>query len=147
MTLAHGKPVSLVARTHFDLEVHAKAFNLAMDIFEMSKDFPRVEQFALTDQIRRSSRAVTANIAEAWARRRYEASFVQRLTDAVAELYETQEWLAYGVACACIDETAGKNCMVAYEEVAKTLNAMIKHSTSWCRSEIGFKPSKRSWQE
>ena len=76
-------------KTHRDLEVYRMAFEGAMKIFELSKSFPKEETYSLTDQVRRSSRSVCTNIAEAWRRRRYERSFVSRLNDAEAEAAET----------------------------------------------------------
>jgi four helix bundle protein len=77
-------------RTHRDLEVYRKAFDAAMQIFELSKAFPREEIYSLTDQIRRSSRSLCANLAEAWRKRRYEKAFVSKLSDAESEAAETQ---------------------------------------------------------
>jgi len=78
---------------HTDLEVYKKAFDAAMLIFEMSKKFPKEETYSLTDQIRRSSRSVCANLAEAWRKRRYKAAFIAKLSDAESEAAETQVWL------------------------------------------------------
>lgn len=78
------------ARRHQDLEVYQAAFEEAMRIFEVSKKFPIEERYSLTDQIRRSSRSVCANLAEAWRKRRYEAAFIAKLTDCAAEATETQ---------------------------------------------------------
>ena len=75
---------------HQELEVYKKAFDLAMQIFEITKNFPKEEQYSLTDQIRRSSRSICANLAEAWSKRRYQAAFVSKLNDAEAESAETQ---------------------------------------------------------
>jgi four helix bundle protein len=81
---------------HFtDLIVWQKAFDLGRRVFEQSKTWPREERFALTDQVRRSSRSVSANIAEAWGKRRYEAHFVSKLSDADTELLETENWLLF----------------------------------------------------
>jgi four helix bundle protein len=77
-------------QSHLDLDVYQLAFESAMRIFELSKQFPKEETYSLTDQIRRSSRSVCANIAEGWRKRRYEAAFVNKLTDAEAEAAETQ---------------------------------------------------------
>ena len=90
-------------RTHRDLKVYARAFDVAMKIFKASKAFPKEEVYSLTDQIRRSSRSVCANLAEAWRKRRYEAAFIAKLTDAEAEAAETQVWLEFAVKCAYID--------------------------------------------
>ena len=85
--------------THGDLEVYRKAFDAAMAIFEMSKCFPREEKFSLTDQIRRSSRSVCANLAEAWRKRVYRAAFLAKLVDVEAEAAETQVWLDFIARC------------------------------------------------
>jgi len=82
-----------------DLIVYQKAYKLAMEIFEVSKGFPKEEKFSLTDQIRRSSRSVTANIAEAWAERIYSKHFVSKLTDSLSEEFETEVWLDYSRDC------------------------------------------------
>ena len=82
-------------KTHEDLVIYQKAFNAAMTIFELSKQFPVAERYSLTDQIRRSSRSVCANFAEAWRKRRYQASFVSKLNDCEAEAAETQVWLKF----------------------------------------------------
>ena len=86
-------------QTHRDLKVYAIAFDAAMRVFELSKHFPKEETYSLTDQIRRSSRSVCANIAEAWRKRRYEAAFVSKLIDCEREAAETQTWLEFAVHC------------------------------------------------
>src|SRR5262245_55139093 len=86
-------------QTHRDLEVYRKAFDTAMQIFELSKPFPKEETYSLTDQIRRSSRSVCANLAEAWRKRRYEAAFISKLSDSESEAAETQVWLEFAVKC------------------------------------------------
>ena len=86
-------------KRHQDLDLYKKAFEAAMEIFELSKKFPREETYSLTDQIRRSSRSVCANIAEAWRKRRYEAAFVSKLCDSEGEAAETQTWLEFAVRC------------------------------------------------
>jgi len=87
-----------------DLIVYQKAYKLAMEIFEISKTFPKEEKYSLTDQMRRSSRSVTACIAESWAKRRYEKAFVSKLTDSLGEEYETENWLEYSKDCKYIQE-------------------------------------------
>jgi four helix bundle protein len=82
-------------RSAKDLKVYKKAYALAMDVFHSSKNFPKNEQYSLTDQIRRSSRSVCTNLREAWAKRRYEAHFVSKLTDADGENGETETWLDF----------------------------------------------------
>jgi len=86
-------------KIHDELDVHRLAFEAAMHIFEITKGFPREETYSLTDQMRRSSRSVCSNIAEAWRKRRYEASFVSKLNDAEAEAAETQTWIQFTNEC------------------------------------------------
>ena len=87
-----------------ELRVYEKAYVLAMEIFELSKDWPAAEKYALTDQIRRSSRGVCANLREAWAKRRYEAHFLSKLTDADGEINETDTWLDFARDCAYLSD-------------------------------------------
>jgi four helix bundle protein len=84
-------------QNHTDLEVYQIAFDVAMRVFELSKKFPVEERYSLTDQIRRSSRSVCANLAEAWRKRRYEAAFVAKISDSEAEAAESQAWLQFAV--------------------------------------------------
>jgi four helix bundle protein len=84
---------------HTDLEVYERAFAGAMKLFSATKAFPGEERYSLTDQIRRSSRSVCANLAEAWRKRRYQAAFISKLSDAEAEVAETQVWLQFAVEC------------------------------------------------
>ncbi|WP_337250572.1 four helix bundle protein [Chryseobacterium urinae] len=89
---------------HQDLKVFQKSVEFAMIIFELTKSFPKEELYSLTDQIRRSSRSVSANISEAWGKRKYEKSFVAKLTDSEGEARETQTWLLYAWKCKYIKE-------------------------------------------
>src|SRR5665811_966946 len=100
-----------------DLIVYQKAYKLAMEIFELSKGFPKEEKYSLTDQIRRSSRSVTACIAESWAKRRYEKSFVSKLTDSLGEEYETEVWLDYSKDCKYIQIETHEKILNNYDEV------------------------------
>src|SRR4030067_3271024 len=102
-----GRMEKKLIRTHFDLEVYQTAFGLAMKIFQKSKSFPIEERYSLTDQVRRSSRSVCANLVEAWRKRRYEASFLSKLNDAEAEGAETQVWLEFAVQCGYLGDKAG----------------------------------------
>jgi four helix bundle protein len=86
-------------KTHEDLRVYQTAFDAAIKIFELSKKFPIEERYSLTDQIRRSSRSVCANLAEAWRKRRYQAAFIAKLSDSEAEAAEVQVWLKFAVKC------------------------------------------------
>ena len=85
--------------SHRDLEVYQKAFGASMDIFELSKRFPKEETYSLTDQFRRSSRSTCANLAEAWRKRRYEKAFISKLSDAEGEAAETQVWIEFAFRC------------------------------------------------
>jgi four helix bundle protein len=118
-------------QTHRDLEVYQKAFDAAMTIFELSKAFPKEETYSMTDQIRRSSRSVCANLAEAWRKRRYEAAFISKLSDAEAEAAETQVWLEFAVKCGYMDREAGKPLYQPYDQVLGTLVGMINHPETW----------------
>jgi four helix bundle protein len=115
-----------------DLIVYQKAYKLAMEIFEISKSFPKEEKYSLTDQIRRSSRSVTSCIAESWAKRRYVKSFVNKLTDSLGEEYETEVWLDYSRDCKYISNETHDNIMNEYDEVRKMLISMISHPDKWC---------------
>src|SRR5262245_45555155 len=88
---------------HGDLDVYQRAFEMAMRVFELSKSFPKEETYSLTDQIRRSSRSVCANLAEAWRKRRYEKAFTSKLSDSEGEVAETQVWIAFAVKCGYMD--------------------------------------------
>ena len=116
---------------HQEIEVYKKAFEAAMQIFELSKAFPKEETYSLTDQIRRSSRSVCANLAEAWRKRRYEASFISKLNDAEAEAAESQTWLEFAVRCKYMSREVGKNMFKTYDEIISMLVAMINNSQTW----------------
>lgn len=108
-----------------DLIVYQLSFQLAMEIFEITKTFPKEEKFALTDQIRRSSRSVSTNIAEAWAKKLYPKHFVSKLTDSLGEAYETEAWLDYSLACGYINLEQYNHFTEKYTEITKMLNGMI----------------------
>lgn len=110
-----------------DLLAYKKSFELAMDVFSISKNFPSEEKYSLTDQIRRSSRSVSANIAEATRKRRYEKHFISKLTDSDAENAETQVWLEYSNACKYIDDIKFENLTSKSLEVGKLLNYMMNN--------------------
>ena len=116
---------------HQDLEVYKKAFTAAMKIFELSKSFPKEETYSLTDQIRRSSRSVCANIAEAWRKRRYEAAFIAKLNDAEGEAAETQTWLEFSVRCEYMEKVAGRELFKEYDEIISMLVSMINNPQKW----------------
>jgi four helix bundle protein len=118
-------------QTHRDLEVYRKAFDVSMTIFHLSKSFPKEETYSLTDQIRRSSRSVCANLAEAWRKRRYQAAFISKHSDAEAEAAETQVWLEFAVKCEYLDPEAARPLYQAYDEVLCTIVGMINHPETW----------------
>ena len=110
-----------------DLEVYKKAYKLAMDVFELSKRFPAEERFALTSQIRRSSRSVCLNLREAWAKRRYEAHFVSKLTDCDGENSETDSSLDFARDCGYLTEARHRELVGLRVEVGKMLGSMLKN--------------------
>lgn len=116
---------------HQQLEVYKKAFEAAMCIFELSKSFPKEETYSLTDQIRRSSRSVCANIAEAWRKRRYEAAFIAKLNDSEGEAAETQTWLEFAVKCEYMERNKARELYLTYDEIIGSLVTMISHPEKW----------------
>jgi four helix bundle protein len=120
------------ANSFRDLIVYQKAYKLAMEIFEISKSFPKEEKYSLTDQIRRSSRSVTSNIAEAWAKRHYIKSFVNKLTDSLGEECETEVWLDYSRDTKYITHQMHSELMKEYDEVRKILISIINNPEKWC---------------
>jgi four helix bundle protein len=118
-------------RTHCDLEVYQKAFDSAMRIFELSKSFPREETYAMTDQIRRSSRSVCANLAEAWRKRRYERAFISKLSDCESEAAETQVWLEFAVKCGYMERDEASALYQSYDGIIGTIVGMINHPETW----------------
>ncbi len=124
-------------QSHKELDVYQLAFEAAMRIFEVSKEFPREEMYALTDQMRRSSRSVCGNIAEAWRKRRYEAAFVSKLNDAEAEAAETQTWLDFAVECDYLPRETGEELQQTYDYVIGKLVNMIFKPTPWVLRKLG----------
>ena len=119
------------ARRHSELDVYKEAFEAAMSIFRTTKSFPAEERYSLTDQIRRSSRSVCANVAEAWRKRRYEAAFVSKLSDSEAEAAETQTWIQFAVECEYIDRDLAKELYQQYDAILGMLVQMIANSKQW----------------
>ena len=117
--------------THHDLEVYQKAFDTAMMIFEISKAFPQDEKYSLTDQMRRSSRSVCSNLAEAWRKRRYEGAFISKLSDAEGEAAETQVWLEFAVKCKYMKRDEAATLYKVYDEILRTIVGMITHPETW----------------
>ena len=110
-----------------DLTVYQKAYSLAMEVFEISKGFPAEERYSLIDQIRRSSRSVCTNLREAWAKRRYEAHFVSKLTDADGENAETETWLDFACDCGYLPKRDHARFTEKCREVGAMLGRMINN--------------------
>lgn len=115
-----------------DLEVYKLSRQLSREIFEVSKKFPKEEMYSLTDQIRRSSRSVGAQIAEAWAKRKYEKHFVSKLTDADGEQLETQHWIETALDCSYISKEVANNLLEKYASVGRMLNSMMEKADAFC---------------
>jgi four helix bundle protein len=118
-------------KTHEDLEMYRVALDVAMKIFELSKRFPIEERYSLTDQIRRSSRSVCANLAEARRKRRDRAAFIAKLSDAEAEAVETQVWLKFAVKCNYLDRSIARDLYRNYNQVLGSLVKIINNPDTW----------------
>lgn len=116
---------------HTDLDVYQRAFAAAMDVFRLSKTFPVEEKYSLIDQGRRSSRSVAANISEAWRKRRYPASFVNKLNDAEGEAAETQTWLQFAVECGYAKAQDTRRLYTEYDNIIAMLLNMQNHPEKW----------------
>ena len=121
-----------LAKNFRDLDVYKLAFATAMEIFEISKKFPADEKYSLTDQIRRSSRSVCANIAEGWRKRRYMAVFINKLSDSAQEAAETQSWLDFALSCKYIDKATLARLDEQYEHIFAMLATMEQKAESFC---------------
>ena len=117
-----------------DLKVYQKAFKLAMDIFKMTKDFPEEEKYALTTQIKKSSRSVCSSIGEGYRKRKYQAHFVSKMTDSDMENSETQVWLDFAVACKYISKEDYSDLTQKSEEVGRMLNHMLEHPKQYLQT-------------
>lgn len=120
------------AKSFRDLAVYQKAKALAKEIFEVTKSFPKEEMYSLTDQVRRSSRSIGAQIAEAWAKRRYEKHFISKLTDADGEQQETQHWIDTAEDCGYLDKYKAKQFNKVLSEIGSMLNSMINKVGLFC---------------
>ena len=109
------------------LNVYSKSFDLAMEIFDATKVYPKYEMYSLVDQIRRSSRSVTTNFAEAYGKRLYPKYFVSKLTDALSESAETEVWLEFSWKCGYLSPSEYQKLSAANSEVGRLLTFMIKH--------------------
>lgn len=121
-----------IIKTHKDLQVYRLAFQTAVEIYQVSRFFPSEEKYSLTDQIRRSSRSVCANIAEAFRKKRYPKSFIAKLSDAEAEAVETQVWLDFSLEFNYIDKEKHAMLYDKYDHILSQLVIMINSPEKWC---------------
>jgi four helix bundle protein len=115
------------------LEVYRLAFDVAMEIFEISKSFPKEETYSLTDQLRRASRSVCTNLSESWRKRRYKAVFINKLSDAGQEAGEAQTWLEFALACKYIDKKTFERLDEKYEHIFAMLSTMERKADTFCK--------------
>jgi len=120
------------ANSFKDLDVYKLSRRVSLQIFETSRQFPKEEMYSLIDQIRRSSRSVGAQIAEAWAKRRYKRHFISKLTDADGEQQETQHWIETALDCGYITSESGNKWLESYHSIGRMLNSMITKADSFC---------------
>ena len=124
--------MSVHAASYRDLMVYQKARGVAKEVFAVSQRFPREETYALTDQVRRSSRSIGAQIAEAWAKRRYEKHFLSKLSDADGEQYGTQHWVDTALDCGYVTSEDAVRLKDGLAQIGRMLNGMMEKSTSFC---------------
>ncbi len=120
------------AKSFRDLVVYQRSRELSRDIRTLTASFPTEERFSLTDQMRRSSRSIGANLAEAWAKRRYEKHFISKLTDADGEQMETQHWLQTALDCAYIDARTHDELVARCMEIGRMLGGMMEKASLFC---------------
>jgi four helix bundle protein len=118
-------------QTHNDLEVYQIAFEAASKLFELSKTYPKEEAYSLTDQMRRSSRSVCANLAEAWRKRRYQNAFVNKICDSEGEAAETQVWIEFAVSCGYLNKEIATDLYKAYNDIIGKLVTMSNAPEKW----------------
>jgi four helix bundle protein len=118
-------------RSYRELRVYQNAFESAMKIFELTKDFPAEEKYSMVDQMRRSSRSVCANLAEAWRKRRYPAHFVSKLSDCESEAEETRVWLEFALRCQYINQETFNELDSNYDLIIGQLVKMISEPQKW----------------
>jgi four helix bundle protein len=120
------------AESFRELIVHQKARKAAQAIFQLSKSFPKEEMYSFTDQIRRASRFVGAQIAEAWGKRQYQKHFISKLTDADAEQLETQHWIDVGLDCGYLTTDQHQLLLAQLSEIGRMLRSMISKADQFC---------------
>jgi len=122
-----------IITSYRELRVYKLAFDSAMRIFELSKNWPKEEKYSLTDQIRRASRSVCSNISEAWRKRRYPAHFVSKLSDSDTEAAETEVWLDFALSCEYLKENDHKELREHYDHIGGMLVNMMNNPEKWCK--------------
>jgi len=125
-----------MAKSFKELRVWQSAMDLAMEVFEHSKAFPADERFSLTDQFRRCTRSVAANISEAWRKRRYVAAFARKLNDAETEAAEAQTWVELARRCCYLGDPIARVLDARYEELLAQLSTMIRDADRWCTKAV-----------
>jgi len=123
--------MGVMVTNYKELRVYQNAMDAAMKIFELTKNFPSVEKYSMVDQIRRSSRSVCANIAEAWRKRRYKAAFIAKISDAESEACETQVWLEFACKCNYLNKTEQEILDKIYDHLIAQLVLMIENADKW----------------
>jgi len=118
-----------------DLRVYQASFELQQQVFQVTRNFPREEMYSLTDQFRRASRSIGANIAEAWQKRRYQAHFVSKLTDSDGEQAETQHWITTSLACGYITQDVHDSLMAKCSDIGKMLGSMLAKPEKFCKTD------------
>ena len=122
-----------------DLQVYKLSKELSRNIFELSKSFPKEEMYSLTDQVRRSSRSIGAQIAEAWGKRKYEKHFISKLTDADGEQLETQHWIEAALDCSYIQKNTANDLLKKCESIGRMLGSMMSKSDMFCGRKLSSK--------
>lgn len=125
-----------------DLDVYQLAFRTAMTVFQISKQFPADERYELTSQIRRSSRSICSNLAEGWRKRRYQAVFINKLTDAGQEATETRTWLEFALACKYIDQELFDTLDDRYDHICAMISSMERKAEKFCTPPKAHQPAQ-----
>jgi four helix bundle protein len=118
-------------KTYKELRVFQNAMDSAMKVFQITKNFPPEERYSMVDQMRRSSRSVCANLAEAWRKRRYKAMFIAKLSDAESEACETQVWIEFARRCGYLEDAVCDELDAAYDQIIGQLVKMINEADKW----------------
>jgi four helix bundle protein len=131
----NGRLLDMHVNSFRELDIYQLARELSVDIFRISKSFPNEEMYSLTDQVRRSSRSVGAQIAEAWAKRRYKKHFISKLTDADGEQLETQHWIETAVDCGYLNAQKGRQLLDRCASIGRMLNSMMIKADQFCTTD------------